>query len=119
MSKGDTELSAALDRLAGARTEDSIVENLKSIVKAFAPAMYVEAVRQNPFYTSIFEDVRRLVAEDIRQMKDVLRDEIDTIERETGLDDESARRLSNLKVECNMLLDELIRKEREIMAIKI
>jgi hypothetical protein len=119
MSKNEIELEIALERLAEARTEEAIIEQLRSIVKGFNPSMYVEIVRENPFYSSLFEDVRQLVLEDIDRMKDAIRDEIDAIDSEKSLDEEAMQKLSNLKIECGFLLDELIVKENEIMAIKL
>jgi hypothetical protein len=119
MSKNEIELEIALERLAEARTEEAIIEQLRSIVKGFNPSMYVEIVRENPFYSSLFEDVRQLVLEDIDRMKDAIRDEIDAIDSEKSLDEEAMQKLSNLKVECGFLLDELIVKENEIMAINL
>ena len=119
MSKNEIELDIALERLAEARTEEAIIEQLRSIVKGFNPSMYVEIVRENPFYSSLFEDVRQLVLEDIDRMKDAIRDEIEAIDNEKSLDEEAMQKLSNLKVECGFLLDELIVKENEIMVIKL
>jgi hypothetical protein len=119
MSKNEIELEIALERLADARTEEAIIEQLRSIMKGFNPSMYVEIVCKNPFYSSLFEDVRQLVLEDIDRMKDAIRDEIEAIDNEKSLDEEAMQKLSNLKVECGFLLDELIVKENEIMAIKL
>ena len=119
MSKNEIDLQLALEKLAEARTEDAIVEQLRSIVKAFSPSMYVGVVRQNPFYASLFDDVRDLVLEDVSGMKKAIGEEIVAIDGERDLDEESMLKLSNLRVECNLLLDELIRKEKEIMAIKV
>jgi hypothetical protein len=119
MSKNEIELEIALERLAEANTEDAIIEQLRSIVKGFNPFMYIDIIRENPYYTSLFEDVRQLVSEDITEMKKAIRDEIEAIDSEKKLDQEGMQMLSNLKTECNLLLDELIEKEREIMAINL
>lgn len=119
MSKNEIELELALERLTEARTEDAIVEQLRSIVKGFSPFMYIDVIRENPYYTSLFEDVRQLVSEDITEMKKAIRDEIEAIDREKKLDFEVMQKLSNLKTECNLLLNELIEKEKEIMAINL
>lgn len=119
MSKNEIELELALERLTEARTEDAIVEQLRSIVKGFSPFMYIDVIRENPYYTSLFEDVRQLVSEDITEMKKAIRDEIEAIDREKKLDLEVMQKLSNLKTECNLLLNELIEKEKEIMAINL
>jgi hypothetical protein len=81
--------------------------------------MYIDVIRENPYYTSLFEDVRQLVSEDITEMKKAIRDEIEAIDREKKLDLEVMQKLSNLKTECNLLLNELIEKEKEIMAINL
>ena len=119
MSKNEIELELALERLTEARTEDAIVEQLRSIVKGFSPFMYIDVIRENPYYTSLFEDVRQLVSGDITEMKKAIRDEIEAIDREKKLDLEVMQKLSNLKTECNLLLNELIEKEKEIMAINL
>lgn len=119
MSKNDIDLQIALEKLAEARTEESIIEQLRSIVKAFSPKMYVGVVRANPFYVSVFEEVRNLVMDDVSDMKKAIAEEISAIDNEKNLDDESLLKLSNLRIECNLLLDELIQKENEIMAIII
>jgi len=119
MSKNEIELELALERLSEARTEDTIVEQLRSIVKGFSTFMYIDVIRENPYYTSLFEDVRQLVSEDITEMKKAIRDEIEAIDREKKLDLEVMQKLSNLKTECNLLLNELIEKEKEIMAINL
>ena len=119
MSKNEIELELALERLSEARTEDTIVEQLRSIVKGFSTFMYIDVIRENPYYTSLFEDVRQLVSEDITEMKKAIRDEIEAIDREKKLDHEVMQKLSNLKTECNLLLNELIEKEKEIMAINL
>lgn len=119
MSKNEIELELALERLSEARTEDAIVEQLRSIVKGFSTFMYIDVIRENPYYTSLFEDVRQLVSEDITEMKKAIRDEIEAIDREKKLDLEVMQKLSNLKTECNLLLNELIEKEKEIMAINL
>jgi hypothetical protein len=119
MSKNEIELEIALERLAEANTEDAIIEQLRSIVKGFNPFMYIDIIRENPYYTSLFEDVRQLVSEDITEMKKAIRDEIEAIDSEKKLDQEGMQMLSNLKTECNLLFDELIEKEREIMAINL
>jgi hypothetical protein len=117
MSKNEIEFELALERLTEARTEESIMEQLRSIMKAFNPDMYLHIIRENPYYSSLFEDVRDIVAGDIDRMKTAISDEIDAIEKETSLDEEGMQKLSNLKQECRLLLVELIEKEREIMAI--
>ena len=119
MSKNEIELELALERLSEARTEDTIVEQLRSIVKGFSTFMYIDVIRENPYYTSLFEDVRQLVSEDITEMKKAICDEIEAIDREKKLDLEVMQKLSNLKTECNLLLNELIEKEKEIMAINL
>jgi hypothetical protein len=119
MSKNEIELEIALERLVEARTEDAIIEQLRSIVKGFNPFMYIDIICENPYYTSLFEDVRQLVSEDITEMKKAISDEIEAIDSEKKLDQEGMQMLSNLKTECNLLLDELIEKEREIMAINL
>ena len=119
MSKNEIEFELALERLVEARTEDSIMEQMRSIMKAFNPSFYIEVIRDNPYYRSLFEDVRSMVTEDIDRMKIAIADEIEAIEKETSLDDEGMQKLSNLKQECRMLLVELIEKEKEIMAISL
>lgn len=119
MSKSEIELELAMERLAEANTEDAIVEQLRSIIKGFNPSMYISIIRDNPYYKSLFDDVRFLVKEDIEHMKTIISDEISAIDKEKSLDSESLLKLSNLKQECKLLLNELIDKENEIMAIKI
>ncbi len=119
MSKNEIELELALERLTEARTEDAIIEQLRSIVKGFSPFMYIDIIQKNPYYTSLFEDVKQLVSEDITEMKKAISDEIEAIEREKKLDYDGMQKLSNLKTECNLLLSELIEKEKEIMAINL
>jgi hypothetical protein len=52
-------------------------------------------------------------------MKNAISDEIYAIENEKSLDSEGMQKLSNLKQECKLLLNELIDKENEIMAIRL
>lgn len=119
MSKNEIDLQLALERLSEARTEEAIIDQLKSLVKGFGPSMYMDVVRSNPYYASVFEDVRSLVLEDVEHMKSAISEEIEAIECETSLDEEGMQKLSNLKQECRLLLKELAEKEKEIMAIKI
>ena len=119
MSKNEIEFELALERLTESRTEESIMEQLRSIMKAFNPAMYLHVIRENPYYSSLFEEVRGIVAGDIDIMKIAITDEIEAIEKETSLDEEGMQKLSNLKQECRLLLVELIEKEKEIMAISL
>lgn len=119
MSKSEIELQLALERLTDAKTEDSIIEQLRSIIKGFNPSMYIDIIRDNPYYKSLFDDVRSLVKDDIEHMKNAINDEIYAIENEKSLDSEGMQKLSNLKQECKLLLNELIDKENEIMDIRL
>lgn len=119
MSKTEIDLKLALERLEEARSEDIIIEQLRSIVKGFNSSMYIDKVRENPFYVSLFEDVRELVLNDIERMKSAIIEEIEAIDSEKSLDDTAMQKLSNLKIECGFLLDELVEKEKEIISIKI
>lgn len=119
MSKNEIELELALERLSEARTEEAIIEQLRAIVKGFGTSMYIEVVRSNPFYVSVFDEVKELVLDDITHMKAAIEAEIAAIDGERSLDEASMEKLSNLKVECGFLLDELLSKEKEIMAIRV
>lgn len=119
MSKTEDELNLLIDRLSKANTEEEIIEHLRTMIKGFNPLMYIEFIRSNPYFKSLFEDVRQIVFEDIEKMKDAIKDEILAIDKEKSYDNEAMQKLSNLKIECKMLLVDLIEKEKEIMAIKI
>ena len=119
MSKTEDELNVLVERLSKANTEEEIIEHLRTMVKGFSPSMYIEFVRSNPYFKSLFEDVRQIVFDDIEKMKAAIKDEIFAIDKEKSHDNEAMQKLSNLKIECKMLLVDLIEKEKEIMAIKI
>ena len=119
MSKTEQDLEDLMSRLSKANTEQDITEHLVSLVKGFTPLTYLDEIRKNPYYVSLFEDVRQAVSDDIARMKLAISEEIEAIEGETSLDYEGMQKLSNLKKECELLLSELIAKEKEIMAIKI
>lgn len=119
MSKTDKDLEQILEKLSNAKTEDEIIEHLGSLVKGFTPTRYIELVRENPYYTSVFEDVRNNVAQDIAKMKEALEEEIEAICKEKSLEPDAMLKLTILKEECKMLLSDLMVKESEIMAIVI
>ena len=119
MSKTEQELENLLDRLSKANTEEEIFEHLRSLVKGFSPRQYTDLIVQNPYYTAVFDDVRQIVFDDISKMKEAIQEEIDAIDKEVSLEPEAMLKLSTLKKECRLLLEELIVKENEIMAIKI
>jgi hypothetical protein len=118
MSKNDKDLEDELERLGEARTEDEIMERLKSIIKGFSIPMYLDRIKENPYYSSLLPDVRDQVIEDISRIKDSIKEEIAAIDKEIEKKGSGAEKLGELKIECSSLLSAIKEKEREIKKIK-
>ncbi len=117
MSKNEQDLEDELERLGNARTEEEIMDRLKSIMKGFSIPMYIERIKSNPYYTSLLPDVKDLVMEDISRIKDSIKEEIAAIDKEIRKDGKDIPKLESLKGECSALLSALKEKEREIKKI--
>jgi gas vesicle protein len=117
MSKNEKDLEDELERLGKARTEEEIMESLKSIMKGFSIPMYIDRIKENPYYSSLLPDVKNQVMEDISRIKDSIKEEIVAIDKEMKKEGEDALKLESLKGECSALLSALKEKEREIKKI--
>ena len=116
MGKNREEYEKLLDQLKSSYTEEDIIENLTLIVKGFSVHFYKVDLTQNPFYKSLLVDIKSDILGDLLDIKKSILNEMDLIDK--GIKEGSEiDKLIQLKVECQLLLTEVISKIKEIESI--
>ena len=114
MSKSKEDFDLVLDKLKSAKTEEEILDHLVKIVKGFSFSMYRDLFDSNPYYKSILIDVKEVIIEDIELIKTTIKGEIDIIDTELKNGNKEVDKLKELRIDCELLLSELVSKEEMI-----
>ena len=114
MSKSQEDFDLVLDKLKSAKTEEEILDHLVKIVKGFSFSMYKNLFDSNPYYKSILIDVKEVIIEDIEILKTTIKGEISIIDTELKNGNKEVDKLKELRIDCELLLSELVSKEKMI-----
>jgi len=115
MSKSREEFELAIDNLKYSKTEDEILSHLTFIVKGFNISLYKDILISNPYYKSLLEDVKEDVLFDLNKLKEVIEEEISSID--DVLKKEDSTKLRDLKGDCISLSYEIDNKILEIKSL--
>ena len=116
MSKSREEFELAIDNLKSSKTEDEILSHLTFIVKGFNISLYKDILLSNPYYKSLLEDVKEDVIFDLNKLKEVLEEEISSIDDVLKKEGDSTK-LRDLKGDCISLSYEIDNKISEIKSL--
>lgn len=116
MGKSIEEFERAIDNLKSSKTEDEILSNLTFIVKGFNISLYREILLSNPYYKSLLEDVKEDVLFDLNKLKEVVEEEILSINDVIKKEGDSTK-LRDLKGDCISLSYEIDNKILEIKSL--
>ena len=114
MSKSQEEFDLVLEKLNSHKTEEEILDTLVKIVKGFSVSMYKDLIENNPYYKSLMIDVKEIIIEDILVLKTTIQNEINIIDTELKNGNKEVNKLKELRIDCELLLSELISKEEKI-----
>lgn len=103
-----------LNELKNSYTEEEINDKLSSIVKRFSPDVWKEMIYSNPYYKSLFDDIKVEVLEDLGKIKKSILKEIDSIDTDIRGGNVDVKKFIELKVECQLLLMEVEYKIEEL-----
>ena len=98
-------------------TEEKIVDTLTGIVKRFHPDVWKEMIFSNPYYKSLFEDIKIDILNDLFNIKSNILKEIESIDKEIKNDTSNSSKFIQLKVECQLLLVEVDYKIDDLKSI--
>ncbi len=65
MGKTRKEFEYLLENLSRAQSEDEVISYLKNMIKGFSSSFYQECILSNPYYKSLFLEIREDVLEDL------------------------------------------------------
>jgi hypothetical protein len=116
MSKSKEEFDGSLESLKNCKTEEEILIHLTFIVKGFDISLYKDILLSNPYYKDLLIDVREDVLFDLNKLKEVIKEEISSIEEIIKKDGDSSK-LKDLKGDCISLSYEIDRKISEIKSL--
>jgi hypothetical protein len=116
MSKSKEEFDKAISELKSCRTEDEILSSLTFIVKGFNISLYKEILLSNPYYKDLLVDVKQDVISDLKKLKEVINDEIISIDEALKKEGYSSK-LRELKGDCLSLSYEIDNKIMEIKSL--
>jgi hypothetical protein len=114
MSKSQEDFDLVLDKLKSAKTEEEIIDHLVKMVKGFNISMYKDLFDSNPYYKSLLIDVKEVIIEDIEVLKTTIKDEIGIIDTELKNGNKEVDKLKELRIDCELLLSQLVSKEENI-----
>ncbi len=103
-----------LKELKNSYTEEEINNVLSSIVKRFHSDVWKEMIYSNPYYKSLFDDIKVEVLEDLGKIKKSILKEIDSIDTDIKGGEVDVHKFIQLKVECQLLLMEVEYKIEEL-----
>ena len=115
MSKSREEFELAIDNLKSSKTEDEILSHLTFMVKGFNISLYKDILLSNPYYKSLLEDVKEDVLFDLNKLKEVIEEEILSID--DVLKKEDSIKLRELKGDCISLSYEIDNKIIDIKSL--
>jgi hypothetical protein len=116
MSKSKEEFDKALFVLKSSKTEDEILSHLTFIVKGFNISLYKDILLSNPYYKDLLIDVKEDVLFDLEKLKEVVKDEISSIDEVLKKEGDSTK-LRELKGDCISLSYEIEKKISEIKSL--
>ena len=104
-----------IESLELSRTEDEIVKILTKIVKDFNINLYRNIILTNPYYKSLFVDVKENITREISIIRNSIVDEISEISKEIkNCNTNNVDKLKELKRDCVSLLYEINEREKDI-----
>jgi hypothetical protein len=106
--------------LASSQNEEEAIEHLTSIVKGFSSDFYLDTIRKNPYFMSIFEsDIRGLILEDLNNIRKALSNEMKSIESRISesRENQDIKRLKEIRQDCELLISEIDIKIEEVSSI--
>jgi hypothetical protein len=106
-----------LKNLKNSYTEEEIVDTLTGIVKRFHTDVWKEMIFSNPYYKSLFEDIKLDILSNLDDIKGNILKEIDSIDKEIRDGKVNLNQFIQLKVECQLLLVEVDYKIEELKSI--
>jgi hypothetical protein len=116
MGKSKEEFENALEILKSSNTEEEILSNLNFIVKGFNISLYKDILLSNPYYKDLLTDVREDVLFDLNKLKEVVEEEISSINEIIKKDGDSIK-LRDLKGDCISLSHEIDKKILDIKSL--
>jgi len=116
MSKSKEEFDLAMHDLKSSKTEEEIFKHLTFIVKGFSISLYREILLSNPYYKDLLIDVKEDVLFDLEKLKEVVKDEISSIDEALKKETDSTK-LRELKGDCVSLSYEIEKKISEIKSL--
>ncbi len=100
--------------LKNSYTEEDIIDVITKIVKRFSTELWKEMIYSNPYYKSLFDDIKVEVLEDLGKIKKSILKEIDSIDTDIKGGEVDVHKFIQLKVECQLLLMEVEYKIEEL-----
>jgi hypothetical protein len=98
-------------------TEEEIIDTITIIVKKFHPDLWKEIIFSNPYYKSLFEDIKLDILSNLDDIRGNILKEIDSIDKEIRSGNSNLNQFIQLKVECQLLLIEVDYKIEELKSI--
>ena len=119
MGKTRKEFEYLLENLSRAQSEDEVISYLKNMIKGFSSSFYQECILSNPYYKSLFLEIREDVLEDLDSMKKALEEEMDSIDENIKIssDKDVISKLKDIKSDCVLLLREIDIKKEELISV--
>lgn len=111
------EYTDLVEDLKSSYTEEDIIEKITKIVKRFHSDLWKEMIYKNPYYKSLFVDIKEDILEDLQKIKKNIIKEIDSIDKEIRSGEVDVHKFIQLKVECQLLLMEVDLKLEELDSI--
>jgi hypothetical protein len=115
MAKSRDEFDIAVEKLKSANTEEDITKEITFIIKGFNISLYKDILLSNPYYRDILIDVKEDVIFDLEKLKEVVIDEISSIE--DIIKKEDSKKIRDLMNDCLSLLYEIDRKISDIKSL--
>ncbi len=115
MSKSKEEFDQVMDDLKSSKTEEEIFKHLTFIVKGFNMSLYKDILLSNPYYKDILIDVKEDVLFDLEKLKEVVKEEISSID--DIIKKEDSKKIQDLRGDCLSLSYEIDRKISEIKSL--
>jgi len=110
------EINDLVIELSNSKTEDEIIKNLIKLVKEHNIIEYKDVILSNPFYKSIFIDVKDIVENEIDLIKETLLIEMSEIDDQLkmGKYKPISFKLKQFKRELSSLIYEVEERKKEL-----
>lgn len=118
--KSRKEFEKAEKLLASSQNEEQAIERLMSIVKGFSSDFYLNSIRSNPYFMSIFEsDIRGVVLGELKALRAALAGEMKSIDIRISESSQEIdiKKLKEIRQDCELLIAEVDVKIEEVRSI--